>query len=285
MLPQIKHIHYYTDSPTSQYWNKLIFYLLSHHRDLFGSQCILELLWSWPRQRSLWWCWRFCQTQGRWSSPPTEGNYPGCVWLLPLDAATPVFKLFLSPLSPRRPVLQLDQKLRDFESWNLYQVQCLFMQSQPSLVGRSSQEKHHVTVSSASPMADSIPNRPACGSNIIMLKECPEEAEVIPVVGDWVAAAYDDKWYVGKVLAVDLADNDAHKTPQNNLVSLSGQPQPISSGFTSSLSWLLSSLLSLVENVSNSTRWIGTLCRWLKASLLATNETLLKVFVFGSWLT
>ena len=50
-----------------------------------------------------------------------------------------------------------------------------------------------------------------------MLKECPEEVEVVPVVGDWVAAAYDDKWYVyddkwyvGKVLAVDLADNDAH---------------------------------------------------------------------------
>ena len=36
MLPQIKHIHYYTDSPTSQYQNKTIFYLLSHHKELFG---------------------------------------------------------------------------------------------------------------------------------------------------------------------------------------------------------------------------------------------------------
>ena len=43
-----------------------------------------------------------------------------------------------------------------------------------------------------------------------MLKECPEEVEIVPVVGNWVAAAYDDKWYVGKVLAVNLADNDAH---------------------------------------------------------------------------
>ena len=43
-----------------------------------------------------------------------------------------------------------------------------------------------------------------------LLKECPEEAEVVPVVGDWVAAVYDDKWYVGKVLAVDLTENDAN---------------------------------------------------------------------------
>ena len=43
-----------------------------------------------------------------------------------------------------------------------------------------------------------------------MLKECPDEEEVVPLAGDWVAAAYDDKWYVGKVLAVDLADNEAH---------------------------------------------------------------------------
>ena len=43
-----------------------------------------------------------------------------------------------------------------------------------------------------------------------MVKECPEEVEVVPEAGDWVAAAYDDKWYVGKVLAVDLAENNAH---------------------------------------------------------------------------
>ena len=36
MLPQIKHIHYYADSPTSQCRNKSIFYLLSHHKELFG---------------------------------------------------------------------------------------------------------------------------------------------------------------------------------------------------------------------------------------------------------
>ena len=93
-----------------------------------------------------------------------------------------------------------------------------------------------------------------------MLKECPEEVEVVPVVGNWVAAAYDDKWYVGKVLAVDLADNDANisfmqdSTKQPAFIKpLSGQPQPISSGFSSSLSWLLSSLLSLVQNLSDST--------------------------------
>ena len=91
-----------------------------------------------------------------------------------------------------------------------------------------------------------------------MLKECPEEVEVVPVVGNWVAAAYDDKWYVGKVLAVDLAANDAHisfmpdSTKQPAFIKRP-TPAAISSGFSSSLSWLLSSLLSLVENLSDST--------------------------------
>ena len=35
MLPNLKHVHYYTDSPTSQYRNKTIFYLLSRHKELF----------------------------------------------------------------------------------------------------------------------------------------------------------------------------------------------------------------------------------------------------------
>ena len=39
-----------------------------------------------------------------------------------------------------------------------------------------------------------------------LLKECPEEAEVVPVFQDWVAAVCDDKWYVAKVLAVDVAE-------------------------------------------------------------------------------
>ena len=34
ILPDIKHIHYFTDSLTSQYRNKTIFYLLSRHKDL-----------------------------------------------------------------------------------------------------------------------------------------------------------------------------------------------------------------------------------------------------------
>ena len=81
-----------------------------------------------------------------------------------------------------------------------------------------------VTASSASPMADSIQNLQPCWWKQHILKECPEEEEVNPVTGAWVAALYDDKWYVGKVLAVYLTDTDAHiyhscKTPQSNLVS------------------------------------------------------------------
>ena len=34
--PNLTHVHYYTDSPTSQYRNKTIFYIISKHKSLFG---------------------------------------------------------------------------------------------------------------------------------------------------------------------------------------------------------------------------------------------------------
>ena len=36
VTPNLKHIHYYTDGPTSQYRNKSIFYIVSRHKSLFG---------------------------------------------------------------------------------------------------------------------------------------------------------------------------------------------------------------------------------------------------------
>ena len=47
-----------------------------------------------------------------------------------------------------------------------------------------------------------------CSWKIHLLKECPEEAGIVPLTGDWVAAVYNDKWYVGKVLEVDLVEKD-----------------------------------------------------------------------------
>jgi len=44
MLPQIKHIHYYNDSPTSQYRNKTIILLAKSSQRAVWSQRILELL-------------------------------------------------------------------------------------------------------------------------------------------------------------------------------------------------------------------------------------------------
>lgn len=32
----------------------------------------------------------------------------------------------------------------------------------------------------------------------------------MPTTGDWVAAVYDKKWHIGKVLEVDSQDRDAH---------------------------------------------------------------------------
>ena len=34
--PNLSHIHYYTDGPTSQYRNKTIFYIVSNHMNLFS---------------------------------------------------------------------------------------------------------------------------------------------------------------------------------------------------------------------------------------------------------
>lgn len=39
-----------------------------------------------------------------------------------------------------------------------------------------------------------------------------ESDEVKPSTDDWVAADYDGKWYIGKVLKVDLQDRDAYIT-------------------------------------------------------------------------
>ena len=47
-----------------------------------------------------------------------------------------------------------------------------------------------------------------CGWKIHLLKEF-SDTTVTPVVGDWVAAVYDNKWYVGKVVEADPLDSDA----------------------------------------------------------------------------
>ena len=47
-----------------------------------------------------------------------------------------------------------------------------------------------------------------CGWKIHLLKECSDTA-FTPVAGDWVAAVYDSKWYVGKVLEADRMEKDA----------------------------------------------------------------------------
>ena len=53
-----------------------------------------------------------------------------------------------------------------------------------------------------------------CGWKVHLLKECSNTA-VKPVAEDWVAAVYDRKWYVGKVLEADPIDNDALITMQS----------------------------------------------------------------------
>ena len=53
-----------------------------------------------------------------------------------------------------------------------------------------------------------------CGWKVHLLKECSNTV-VKPVAEDWVAAVYDRKWYVGKVLEADPIDNDAFITMQS----------------------------------------------------------------------
>ena len=42
LVPNAKHCHFFSDSPTSQYRNKTIFKLISHHKEYFG----LEATWN-----------------------------------------------------------------------------------------------------------------------------------------------------------------------------------------------------------------------------------------------
>ena len=52
-VPNLKHIHYFTDSPTSQHWNKSIFYFVTKHEIRFPSQCLLELFRGRPQKGPL----------------------------------------------------------------------------------------------------------------------------------------------------------------------------------------------------------------------------------------
>ena len=47
-------------------------------------------------------------------------------------------------------------------------------------------------------------------TNLNLLYLTSESDEVEPSTDDWVAADYDGKWYVGKVLKVDLQDREAY---------------------------------------------------------------------------
>ena len=260
MLPQIKHIHYYTDSPTSQYRNKTIFYLLSHHKELFGVSTSCNFF-----------------DAGHGKKVPVmvlEVLSNRCM----ADEAVRQQKVTIQDASDFFAWTEQHQSSSSVSFSFVSKETCSAAQSEIERFGELKPVPGTMSVHAVAAISRGkvITRETSCHCQQCftngrfnpespclwkqhMLKEFSEEVEVVPVVGDWVAAAYDDKWYVGKVLAVDLAapitmlTYHSCKTPQSNLVSISGPPQPISSGFSSSLSWLLSSLLSLVENLSGST--------------------------------
>ena len=54
-----------------------------------------------------------------------------------------------------------------------------------------------------------------CGWKVHLLKECSNTA-VKPVAEDWVAAVYDRKWYVGKVLEADPSQQCSQQCSQQS---------------------------------------------------------------------
>ena len=121
MLSQVKRILYYTDSPTSQYRNKTIFYLLSHHKELFRVSASRDFFEAGHGKGP-------CDGIGgsvkhmadeavRLQKVTIQGASDSSLG----RSNTRLQALFLSPLFPRRIVSclvlwQLNQKLRDLES-------------------------------------------------------------------------------------------------------------------------------------------------------------------------
>lgn len=208
MLPNLKHVHYYTDSPTSQYRNKTIFYLISRHKELFDVTA----------------SWNYFEA----------GHGKG-----PCDGVGGSVKR-MADEAVRQQKASI-QDAPDFFAWTQQQqssssVAFTFVSKEACSTAKSEIERfgnivpvpgtmsvHAVAaISPGKIMARETschcqqcftngrfnPESP-CSWKIHLLKECPEEEGIVPVAGDWVAAVYDDKWYVGKVLEVDLVEKDA----------------------------------------------------------------------------
>ena len=209
ILPQIKHIHYYTDSPTSQYRNKTIFYLLSHHKELFGVNASLNY---------------FEAGHGKGPCDGVGGSVKRMA-----DEAVRQQKVTIQDASDFFAWTQQHQSSSSVAFSFVSKETCSAAQSEIEKFGELKPVPGTMSVHAVAAIApgkvitrETSCHCQQCFTNGIfnpesprlwkqhLLKECPEEAEVVPVVGDWVAAVYDDKWYVGKVLAVDLAENDAH---------------------------------------------------------------------------
>ena len=209
MLPQIKHIHYYTDSPTSQYRNKTIFYLLSHHKELFGVSA----------------SWNFFEAgHGKGPCDGVGGSVKRMA-----DEAVRQQKVTIQDASDFFAWTQQHQSSSSVSFSFVSKETCSAAQSEIERFGELKPVPGTMSVHAVAAISRGkvITRETSCHCQQCftngrfnpespclwkqhMLKEFPEGEEVVPVVGDWVAAAYDDKWYVGKVLAVDLADNDAH---------------------------------------------------------------------------
>ena len=202
MLPNLKHIHYYTDSPISQYRNKTIFYLLSRHEELFDVTTSWNYFEAGHGKGPCDGVGGSVKRMANEAVPQQKVNIqdvPGFfAWTQQHQSSSSVAFTFV----PKEACNTAKSEIERFGNIVPYQVRCLSMPLQLSLLGRSWLEKHHATANGASLTSP-------CSWKIHLLKECPEEAGIIPVAGDWVAAVYDDKWYVGKVLEVDLVKKDA----------------------------------------------------------------------------
>ena len=79
-VEDLDEVHYWTDSPTSQYRNTTIFSIVSITRNISRLNC-LELFWSRTWQRAMrWHCW-YRKATCRWGSKAWESQHSRCLCL------------------------------------------------------------------------------------------------------------------------------------------------------------------------------------------------------------
>lgn len=245
-VPTVKKIHYYTDSPTSQYRNKTIFRVVANHEEMYGCRAVWNYFEAGHGKGP---CDGLGGTTKRLADEAVRSGK------VTIQDAEDFFKWTQSPDCSLKnvyfiyvPSLECQLKLDQVNQYDIHPVKGTMKIH--AVVGMGSDEIMTSTVSCY--CTECISNQ-VCKSNqwtsesLIVSKKAPvciekeventaqtsiltnvtDESSKGPeiLVGEYVAALYDDKTYIGKVIECDDEDDEVEITFMENVRKLLQWPK------------------------------------------------------------